>query len=154
MAKQPSYRSLVKKATAKARFLANPEAAKSKNKKILQSKANKMSNSMTSPEEVFANILKEIGVKYETQKVIGAKIFDFFIPHKNMIVEVDGDYWHANPLVYENKELNKTQTRNVKNDKFKEVLARGYGYVLERVWEYDLNNNYKKEKDRFKKLLK
>ena len=109
---------------------------------------------MTEPERVFSEMMKELGVEAEVQKVINNKIYDFYIPSKNMMVEVDGDYWHANPLIYEGKELNKTQARNVKNDKYKDVLAVGNGFKLERVWEYDLNNDYKGQKKRFKKLLK
>ena len=138
MAKKPSYAKLL----AKAKRKANPAAAKMKKKKKLQAQAKKMSNKMTEPERVFSEMMKELGVKIEAQKVINNKIYDFYIPSKNMMVEVDGDYWHANPLIYEGKELNKTQIRNVKNDKFKNILARGNGFLLERVWEYDLKNNY------------
>jgi len=145
---------MVKRAMAKAKFQANPEAAKANRKKKLQAKANKMAKKMTEPERVFAKMMKELGVEIQLQKVVGKKIFDFYIPSKNMIVEVDGDYWHANPLIYENKELNKTQLRNQKNDKYKETLAKGNGYKFERVWEYDLKNNYKEQKKRFKKILK
>jgi len=150
MAKKPSYRRLL----AKAKRAANPAAAKINKTKKLKAQAKKMSNKMTEPERVFSEMMNEIEVEFETQKVISNKIYDFYIPSKNMIVEVDGDYWHANPLIYEGKELNKIQTRNVKNDKFKDVLAVGNGFELERVWEYDLKNNYEEQKKRFKKLLK
>lgn len=152
--KKLTYAQMVKKAMAKARREASPEAAKLKKKKTLESQAKKMSNKMTAPEKVFADMMKEIGVEFETQKIIGKKIYDFYIPSKNMLVEVDGDYYHANPLLYEEKDLNKMQIRNVRNDKFKDVLAKGSGYTIERVWEHDLNNDYKEQKKRFKKLLK
>lgn len=152
--RKPSYRKLVKKAMAKAKREANPEAAKAKRKRRLHAKAKKMSNKMTAPERLFSEMLQELGVEYELQKVVGYKIFDFYIPSKNMIVEVDGDYFHGNPLIYESKDLNKMQLRNMRNDKYKETLAKGNGFIVERVWEYDLNNNYDEQKKRFKKLLK
>jgi very-short-patch-repair endonuclease len=152
--KQPTYAQMVKKALARAKREANPEAARLNKKKKLEAQAKKMSNKMTAPERLFAEMMKELDVKFETQKVLGKKIFDFYIPSKNMMVEVDGDYYHANPLIYESKDLNKMQIRNVRNDKFKDVLAKGNGYTIERVWEYDLNNDYKEQKKRFKKLLK
>lgn len=46
------------------------------------------------------------------------------------------------------------QQKNVRNDSFKDALASGLGYNIERVWENDLKKNYKVVKDRFKKLLK
>jgi very-short-patch-repair endonuclease len=150
MAKKPSYRKLL----AKAKRKANPAAAKMKKKKRLIASAKKMSNKMTAPERVFAEMMNELGVVFETQKVLSNKIYDFYIPSKNMMVEIDGDYFHANPIIYESKDLNKMQIRNVKNDKYKNTLAKGNGFELERVWEYDLNNNYEEQKERFKKLLK
>lgn len=149
MAKKSSYNKMLKKAI----FSANPDAAKLRKKKKLQASANKMSNKMTEPERVFFDMMKELEVVVETQKVIGNKIFDFYIPSKNMIIEVDGDYWHANPLIYQSEDLNKIQSRNVKNDKFKDILATGNGFLIERVWEYDLKNNYEQQKKRFKNLL-
>jgi len=150
MAKKSSYAKLL----AKAKRKANPAAAKMAKKKKLESQAKKMSNKMTEPERVFSEMMKELGIEVQCQKVINNKIYDFYIPSKNMMVEVDGDYWYANPLIYEGKELNKIQIRNVKNDKKKDILAIGNGFKLERVWEYDLKNNYKEQKERLKKLLK
>lgn len=150
MAKKPSYRKLLKKAIARA----NPAAAKMKKEKRLEASAKKMSNKMTSPEKIFAGMMKELGIEFESQKVIDNKIYDFYIPSKNMIIEIDGDYFHANPLIYESEDLNKMQIRNVKNDKYKDILAKGRGFKLERAWEYDLNNNYEEQKTRFKNLLK
>ena len=139
---------------AKAIVSANPAAAKLKKKKKLIGMANKMSNKMTEPERIFADMMSELNVEFETQKIIENKIFDFYIPSKNMIIEVHGDYWHSNPLIYEEKELNKIQVRNQRNDSFKDILAKGRGYNIEVTWEYDLKNCYEIEKERFKKLLK
>lgn len=154
MAKKSSYSSLLKKAVAKAKFVASPPAAKAKKKKRLEKSAKKMSNKMTEPERIFAEMMNELDILFESQKIVENKIFDFYIPSKNMIVEVHGDYWHSNPLIYEGKELNKIQIKNQRNDIFKDILAKGRGFEVEVVWEYDLKNNYKEQKDRFKKLLK
>lgn len=138
---------------AKTIASANPAAAKLKKEKKLIRMANKMSNKMTEPERIFASMMNELGVEFETQKIIENKIFDFYIPSKNMIIEIDGDYFHGNPLIYESKDLNKMQLRNMRNDVFKDILAKGRGFQLERVWEYELKNDYKEQKIRFKKLL-
>jgi len=150
MRKKPSYKKLL----ARAKKKANPAAAKINKTKKLQAQAKKMSDKMTAPERVFSEMMKELGVECECQKVIGNKIYDFYIPSKNTLVEIHGDYWHANSLIYESKDLNKVQKRNIKNDKFKEILAKGNGYLFEVSWEYDLNNNYEEQKERFNKLLK
>ena len=120
----------------------------------LKKNADKMSNKMTEPERIFDNLMSEIGVLSESQKVVGKKIFDFYIPSKNMLIEIHGDYWHANPIIYENKELNRIQKKNVKNDLFKTSLAITNGYLIETVWEYDLHNNYSVIKNKLINLLK
>lgn len=154
MAKKSTYSKLVSKAISKALIASNPAAAKLKKSKKLKKMAESMSNKMTEPERIFSDMMAELSVYCESQKIIDNKIYDFYIPSSNTIVEVHGDYWHSNPLIYEGKELNKIQIRNQKNDIFKTVLARGRGFNLEIVWEYDLKNNYAKQKDRFKKIFK
>jgi very-short-patch-repair endonuclease len=138
-----------KKLAAKLKFRAkNPEGLN-----IVQKNAAKMSKVMTWPEKEFKKLLTELGVKFEVQKIVGKKIFDFYIPDNNLLFEVDGDYYHANPLLFKEEDLNRMQTRNLKNDKFKDSLALGLGYKMERVWEYDLKNNYNAVKLRVKKIL-
>jgi very-short-patch-repair endonuclease len=121
-------------------------------KEYVSRQAKKMKRKMTWPEKEFAKLMYELGIKCESQKIVGLKIYDFYLEDYNMLIEVDGDYFHCNPEVFE--EANKMQIRNQKNDKFKDVLAKGLGYLIERVWENDLKNNYEETKIRFKKLLK
>lgn len=120
-------------------------------KKRLEGNAKTMSNKLTSPERVFLKMMKEIKVKVESQKIVKDKIYDFYIPSKNMLIEVDGDYWHGNPEVF--KEHSNMQKKNIKNDIYKDTIAKGLGYKIERVWEKDLNENYIVTKKRFNDLL-
>ena len=131
---------------------------KKKAKKIpmsdyLKKNASKMNGKMTWPEKEFQKMLKELKVKFETQKIVGNKIFDFYIPHLNLLLEVDGDYWHANPDTLKTEKINGMQAKNVRNDKFKDALATTLGFSIERVWENDLKNNYEDVKVRMKKIL-
>ena len=64
---------------------------------------------------------------------------------------MDGNYFHGDKNMYE--ELNPMQTRNKKNDLFKDVIAKGYGYKIERVWENDLKKNYEEVKKQFREIL-
>lgn len=113
--------------------------------------AKKMARKMTWPEREFAKMMKELGVECEPQKIVGMKIFDFFLPQINTLIEVDGTYFHAHPDIY--TEQNSMQKRNVKNDKFKDVLARGLGYKIERVWEKDLKENYEGVKKKIRDMF-
>jgi very-short-patch-repair endonuclease len=112
-----------------------------------------MSTKMTKPEREMNQILTELNVEFEPQKVVGSKIYDFYVPQANLLIEVDGDYFHANPDVYTEGDLNSMQKRNVKNDEFKDTLANGRGYILTRVWESDLAKKYEEVKESIKKQI-
>lgn len=119
----------------------------------LKKNASTMSKTMTKPEREMNQILKELNIEFEPQKVVGYKIYDFYVPKANLLIEVDGDYFHANPELYTEADLNSIQKRNLKNDAFKDTLANGRGYNLVRVWESDLANKYEEVKNNIKNLI-
>ena len=119
---------------------------------ILKVNAGKMSEKLTWPEREFKKILKELKVEFEVQKIVGSKIFDFYIPGKNLLIEVNGIYWHGHKDFF--PVLNGLQEKAIRNDIFKESLAKGLGFGIEVVWEHDLKDGYKEVKARFKKILK
>lgn len=69
------------------------------------------------------------------------KIYDFYLPEYNMLIEVDGDFWHCNPNTKFSIPECKTQEININNDKIKNQWAQDNNYKLLRFWEYDINNN-------------
>ena len=76
---------------------------------------------------------------YYNEKEYKYKIFDFFISKNNILIEVDGDYWHGNPVFFKNP--NKTQKMAIKNDIFKNKLAVKKEYKLLRYWENEIYLN-------------
>jgi very-short-patch-repair endonuclease len=108
-------------------------------KAYVERQAKKMARSQTAPEKAMCKILKSLKVEFRPQEIIHGKIFDFFIPGSNLIVEVDGDYWHG--YGKEHSELNEVQKRSVRNDSEKDVIAKGLGYDIVRFWEHDIMDN-------------
>lgn len=108
-------------------------------KAYVERQAKKMSRNQTAPEKALGKILKGMKVEFRPQEIIHGKIFDFFIPKSNLIVEVDGDYWHGYGL--EHSQLNEVQKRSVRNDSEKDVIAKGLGYEILRFWEHDIHDN-------------
>jgi very-short-patch-repair endonuclease len=95
-------------------------------------------------EKTFANILDLLDIKYQQffyAKEIKA-FYDFYIPEHNLIIEVDGDFWHCNPSKFPNPEYT-TQKRNLQRDKIKTQWALDNDYKLLRFWEDDIKNNIK-----------
>jgi very-short-patch-repair endonuclease len=106
-------------------------------------------------EEKFKVILDVLDIEYKhfffASKV--NKIFDFYLPKYNILIEVDGDFWHCNPEVYQ-KPICKTQEISLENDKLKNKWAQDNGYKLLRFWENDINNNIKQVKQTLLENLK
>lgn len=93
-------------------------------------------------EDVFAEkFLDPLKVVYERQKRIGMFIYDFFVPEYNLLIEVNGAYYHSDPRVYKSEDLNSMQRKNKIRDEHKEQCARHFGFRLLVVWEGDILYN-------------
>lgn len=99
-------------------------------------------------EKTFANILDLLNIDHQQffyAKEIKA-FYDFYLPKYNIIIEVDGDFWHCNPDSKHNIPKYETQKRNLIKDSIKSQWAIDNGYTLLRFWENDINNNIKQVK--------
>jgi G:T-mismatch repair DNA endonuclease (very short patch repair protein) len=96
----------------------------------------------------FEGILELLEIEYIHSYFIKDinKIYDFYLPKYNIIIEIDGDFWHCNPNTKYALPECKTQHINIENDKFKSQWALDNGYTLLRFWENDINNNIKQIK--------
>jgi len=106
----------------------------------------------TNIEIKISNILIENKIKFQTQYDVyygnKFKTYDFYLIELNLLIEADGDYWHVNPIKYnELSILTEIQIKNKENDEFKNKLALEKGYNLERFWEMEI------KKKNFKFLL-
>jgi very-short-patch-repair endonuclease len=95
-------------------------------------------------EERFAkNFLDKLGLQYQTQfkaESIG-RYYDFYIPSANLLIEIQGSYWHGDPRLYESNDLNNTQKRSQKVDTYKYKWALEHKINLCYFWEKDINEN-------------
>lgn len=105
-------------------------------------------------EEKFArDFLDKLKVNYVYQfkaESIG-RYYDFYLPDNQLIIEIDGDYWHSKGLVYE--EMTPTQKRNRRVDKQKDHWALINGIPILRIWESDINKHPEKVMEVLKEKL-
>lgn len=98
----------------------------------------------SSIESKVTNCLDKLNVTYTKRFMIGRKYFDIKI--KNILIDVNSDLWHANPLIYnENDNLkfpfNKVKAKTIwQRDVKKKKLAESYGYKVINIWENDIKN--------------
>ena len=71
-------------------------------------------------------------------------VCDMAIPHLKMIIECDGDYWHANPSIYRDRKLTYNQKKNTQRDKFKDRFLTEKGWLVLRFFESDIKKNMEK----------
>jgi very-short-patch-repair endonuclease len=76
----------------------------------------------TGIEARFETYLVEHQLAYTFQYFLDGKYYDFFLPDFNLLVEVDGEYWHR-------------LSPAIKNDIEKHVIARDQGIRLLRITE-------------------
>lgn len=101
---------------------------------------NRCFNKETKIETIFKQLLTSMDIEYEFQYRFGGYLFDFFIPSDNLLIEVDGDFYHSNPLYYEEPKF-ETQLLVRANDIKKNKVAKDSNMKLLRFWETDINDN-------------
>lgn len=102
---------------------------------------------MTSIERIIKYKLKDLGFINKYNKILHQKYqYDFMI-NDNILLEVQGDYWHANPNIYDvngndstKKSLTERQKFKINQDKLKQEFAIKYGFKIFYIWETDIND--------------
>ena len=81
---------------------------------------------LTKPYVKVCGILQALGVEHTTEKALGPWNYDVFIPGHDLMIEVQGNYWHA-------------QKSQITRDKAKATYLAKYfpGYRLQYVWEHE-----------------
>lgn len=91
-------------------------------------KGNVKRGQLTSIEKIIYQKLKDWGIVYEIQKEINGKfIVDAFIPDHNIVIEVDGSYWH-------------NLDRIKKKDKAENAYLKKCGYKVIRIPEKNVSD--------------
>ena len=68
---------------------------------------------------------------------------DFCITSKKVIIEVQGDYWHSNPLFYDDEDCTLKQIASREKDAIKKEYYESLGYTVVYVWESEIKTDPK-----------
>lgn len=105
----------------------------------------------TKPELKMKKILNELNIKFEHQFRLEHCLFDFYILNSNVLIEVDGDYYHGNPKKF--IKLNKMQLKMKERDIKHNEVAEENDFILLRFWEDDILNNTDIVKNEIRKIV-
>jgi len=95
-------------------------------------------------EKRVGKVLVEIGVKFEAQFELRGKLYDFHIKETNILIEVNGDFWNANPRKYKATDTLPFPNKSViaeslwKKDEKKLNIALKNGFKVLSLWEMDI----------------
>lgn len=107
------------------------------------------------PHKLMNDIILSESLSFENEKLVrfteeGTNkyvIYDVYVPDLNLLIEVNGDYYHANPILYKSGDIlfaSHARSRTVdsiwKRDWKKRIIAKKNGFLFMEVWEYDLKN--------------
>ena len=96
-------------------------------------------------------VLLENGLIFIPQYFLGGYFYDFFVG--NFVIEVNGDYWHANKLFY-------SETDIIAGKKAKDIWQKDFNKIQEAknsnletlvLWEHEINSM--SDDDIFKKII-
>ena len=104
---------------------------------------------MTSPERILKSILSELSIPNHYNFILDKRYqYDFRITNTNIIIEVQGDYWHCNPKLYPDGPKSERQKFKIKRDNEKKHYAEQKGYSILYVWEDELKNDIQLVKEK------
>jgi len=112
----------------------------------------------TKPEQEFKLILNSIGIGINFpnyikelleieddlngvirfQYPIQRYVCDFVDLENKIVFRVNGDFWHANPLLYDSDKLTKIQIHNIKQDKNSTIYLKKHGWKICDIWESEI----------------
>ena len=85
----------------------------------------------------FQKILKELHINFIPQFDFKLGFADILIK-PNLILFIDGDFWHGNPIRFEN--FSQKQMAQKIKDERQNIFLRLKGYKVIRIWEWDLKD--------------
>ncbi len=115
----------------------------------------------STPEIKIQNFLKQLNLKFlahrPMREIENSYQSDIFIPSINLVIEIDGDYWHGNTDNPRFKILNQKQINTKEKDAIRTKELQERGFKVLRLWESDIKkmdvNNFKERIKEFNKIL-
>ncbi|RXZ78206.1 hypothetical protein EBB07_29570 [Paenibacillaceae bacterium] len=99
----------------------------------------------TLPEKMVREWLVNNNIDFMQEQGFFHKYYaDFWLKNTNIIIEVFGDYWHANPLKYNSDNLNEHQKAQIIKDEQRLNDFKKHGFNVLILWEDDIYNHLDK----------
>ena len=134
----------------------NPEAWENQKRKCAKKALERVNDhkfGISSIEIKTREYLTGCGIQHKYNFILDNKYqYDFLIEGR-IVLEVHGDYWHANPNKYGpgKRAINETQKHHSGKDALKKDYAESKGYIYYFIWETDIR---KKDWSKLEEIIK
>jgi len=108
---------------------------------FILNKSSKLKKKDTKIEIKMGSLLTNLGVDFIKQHQVKNWVFDFYLPEINLVIECQGDYWHANPNIFDHNNLSEMQMKNIERDerKRKYLAENNINHLF--FWENEIIKN-------------
>ena len=108
----------------------------------------------TAIEQIIEAELKKRNIRFIAhQSMFGVCQPDIVIPSHKIVIQCDGDWWHANPKIYSRDKLTKIQQNNIRRDRYQDAIFNGSGWRVIRLWGSEIKENGSACVDRIEKAM-
>lgn len=111
-------------------------------KRAVELLSNKTYTTNTKPQIILNKLLDEMRISYVNEYNCTYYSIDNYLSEYNLMIEVMGDFWHANPNKYNENNYRDIQRKRMIKDKAKHTYIKNkYNIEILYLWEYDLYNH-------------
>ncbi len=100
---------------------------------------------ISKPEKIIFDSLNDLNIKFQHQFYVCGKSYDFYLNDFNLIIEVNGIYWHAHHSlfpdlnkIHPDKKISIDKIRKLDEEKFSAALNQGYKVSI--LWENEFSD--------------
>jgi len=111
---------------------------------LIDEEKNEIMNNHKPIESKVSSCLDKLNLTYTKNFKIGIKKFDLKLDNTYILIEVNDDFWHANPKKYSKSDVMEFPFKKVRavtiwnKDRIKKKYAESKGYKLITIWENDI----------------
>ena len=93
------------------------------------------------PQQIINEVLEEMGINYISEYECRFYLIDHYLTDYNLMIEVQGDFWHCSPLLSKKANTNGVKSNVVKDKRKHTFIKNKYDIEVLYLWETDINEN-------------
>lgn len=101
----------------------------------------KNSIEISEPQKIINELLNDMNIKFDSEYDCKYYLVDHYLSEYNLMIEVQGDFWHCSPLLSEKSNTSGIQNNIIKDKRKHTYIKNQYGIEILYLWEKDIKEN-------------